>query len=85
MILPRCFSLAVQEHLIVAVSLLSAYAFHLETGISPWTATAFCPCRYLAPAAEINSVHAAIDSMPFLQVLDYLVLSPLVLRASRRA
>ena len=70
---------------IVALSLLSAYAFLLETGISPWATSAFCPCRCLAPAVETNSMHAAIDSMPFLPVLDYVVLSQLVLRASRRA
>ena len=69
---------------VVALSMLSAYTFHFETGISPWT-TACCPCRYFAPAVETNFVHAAIDSMPFLPELDYLVLSPLVLRASRRA
>ena len=45
----------------------SPHGFCCGSGISPWT-TACCPCRYFAPAAETNFVHAAIDSMPFLSV-----------------
>ena len=65
---------------IVALSLLSA-AFLLVTGTSPWTPSAFCPCRCLAAAAETTSLHVAIDSVPFLPVLVYLVLSLLVVPA----
>ena len=78
----------------------SPHGFCCGSGISPWT-TACCPCRYFAPAAETNFVHAAMRQHALLvscidsssataavlgrgKALDYLMLSPLALRASRR-